>query len=199
MATEPVTAIQDKDFNRDQMLPTLPASSTDWFWRISAETLIDCIDGKFTRHFDRVVLIDCRFRYEYDGGHIDGAISLAPKSGSITDTNLLNDLFSSEPNQKRTAICLYCEFSQLRAPLVAESIRSKDRRHHMERFPALTYPWIYVLDGGYNGFFAKHVDRCVPETYIRMTDTKYRGFGEDELYRLKQTTRLKRSRNISGL
>ncbi|KAH3758695.1 hypothetical protein Pelo_9513 [Pelomyxa schiedti] len=43
---------------------------------ISPETLRDLIKGLFGAHVHKVVIFDCRFPYEYAGGHITNAINL---------------------------------------------------------------------------------------------------------------------------
>jgi M-phase inducer tyrosine phosphatase len=181
--------IEGDKLNHRQKIPTLPPMDTDSFPRITKETLLGCMDGQLGLHFDHIIIIDCRFRYEYDGGHIEGAVSLAPRFGSVVDTVVLDDLIPAKSNQGRTSICLYCEFSQYRAPLVAARIRSKDRQHDVERYPTLIYPDIYILDGGYNSFFKTYPNRCVPQAYIRMTDTAHQSVCEEELHRLRRATK----------
>ncbi|KAH7233963.1 uncharacterized protein BKA55DRAFT_523148 [Fusarium redolens] len=107
----PIMAESD-ELNHREKIPTLPLSYTDSFPRITKETLLGCIDRKLDLCFNRLIIVDCRFRYEYEGGHIDGAISLAPRFGSIVDTNFFDDLIPGKSDQGRTSICLYCEFSQ---------------------------------------------------------------------------------------
>ncbi|EGU86818.1 hypothetical protein FOXB_02665 [Fusarium oxysporum f. sp. conglutinans Fo5176] len=107
-ATQTLTMVDAERLDVPQKLPTIPANSSDNIWRITKETLVGCMDGQFDQYFDHMIIIDCRFRYEYNGGHIDGAISLAPRSGSLVDTNLLDDLISSKSHQMRTVICFYC-------------------------------------------------------------------------------------------
>ncbi|KAI3570676.1 hypothetical protein IWW34DRAFT_812273 [Fusarium oxysporum f. sp. albedinis] len=105
--TQTLTMVDAERLDVPQKLPTIPANSSDNIWRITKETLVGCMDGQFDQYFDHMIIIDCRFRYEYNGGHIDGAISLAPRSGSLVDTNLLDDLIPSKSHQMRTVICFY--------------------------------------------------------------------------------------------
>lgn len=184
----PIMAESD-ELNHREKIPTLPLSYTDSFPRITKETLLGCIDRKLDLCFDRLIIVDCRFRYEYEGGHIDGAISLAPRFGSIVDTNFFDDLIPGKSDQGRTFICLYCEFSQYRSPLVADRIRSNDRQYDIERYPALLYPDIYILDGGYNSFFNAYPERCVPQAYIQMTHPVHQRVCEEELHRLRGATK----------
>lgn len=39
---------------------------------ITPDTLTDLMAGRFEDRFDEVKIIDCRFPYEYVGGHIQG-------------------------------------------------------------------------------------------------------------------------------
>ena len=78
--------------------------------RITKETMIDVLDGKYGHCYDQSLVIDCRFEYEYKGGHIDGAINFNNKE------ELATKLFepSSAPN---TLLILHCEYSAHRAPI----------------------------------------------------------------------------------
>jgi M-phase inducer tyrosine phosphatase len=65
-------------------------------------------------------VIDCRFDYEYDGGHIPGAININTTSG--VEDFLLGErvpkpmpCMSGDEAQK-TILIFHCEFSQKRAP-----------------------------------------------------------------------------------
>ena len=79
--------------------------------RISKETMIDVLDGKFGQKFDRSLVVDCRFEYEFEGGHIDGAINYNDKE------ELANQLFEAPPSGS-TLIVFHCEYSACRAPLM---------------------------------------------------------------------------------
>ena len=57
-----------------------------------------------------VMVLDCRFKYEYDGGHIKNAININCKSA------LEQQLFGSKElteslMRKKTIIIFHCEFS----------------------------------------------------------------------------------------
>ncbi|GFP53788.1 M-phase inducer phosphatase [Trichoderma asperellum] len=53
----------------------LPDDPTDTIPRITKETMLEILDGKYSDKFAQRMVIDCRFEYEYDGGHIDGAVN----------------------------------------------------------------------------------------------------------------------------
>jgi M-phase inducer tyrosine phosphatase len=130
--------------------------------RISKETLIKILDGSFNQVYERFVIIDCRFEYEYDGGHIEGAVNFADKG------RLSSHLFNVKPVSKEVVLIFHCEFSTCRALAMAGFIRSKDRSINAEHYPQLTYPQICILDGGYGSFFKDYRSRCSPQNYVEM-------------------------------
>ena len=79
--------------------------------RITKETMIDVLDGSYDQHFDRSLIVDCRFEYEFEGGHIDGAVNHNNKE------NFANQLFDC-PSSGNTLIIFHCEYSACRAPLM---------------------------------------------------------------------------------
>jgi rhodanese-related sulfurtransferase len=99
-----------------------------------------------------VVIIDCRYQYEFAGGHIEGAVNHS------SPEEIYEYLFPSEKKikelmQKDSMIILHCEFSQCRAPTAHEWIRRRDRELNDEKYPLLFYPELYVLEYGYKGFY----------------------------------------------
>ena len=79
--------------------------------RITKETMIDVLDGKYNECYNRSIVIDCRFEYEYEGGHIEGAINVNDKE------RLVIQLFDSPPSEN-TLIIFHCEYSAHRAPIM---------------------------------------------------------------------------------
>lgn len=79
--------------------------------RITKETMIDILNGKYEGPYDQSLIVDCRFEYEYEGGHIEGAINVNSKE------ELAKQLF--EPaTSSRTLLIFHCEYSAHRAPLM---------------------------------------------------------------------------------
>lgn len=118
--------------------------------------------------YDRVVVIDCRFGYEYAGGHLPNAIN-------ITDPNELEAEFFHTPpsNGDRICIIFHCEYSQHRGPKCCRYFRKRDREiHGFNGFPNLFYPELYVMDGGYKKFHESI--HTINTTYIAMNDKRYR-------------------------
>ena len=178
-ASNALQAVMDIEEPQEPSLPHFSADDPgDTIPRISSETLVDVLDGKYSGCFDDKMIIDCRFEYEYDGGHIDGAIN-------YNDKELLAKQLFDMPMQGRTLIVLHCEYSAHRAPLMARHIRSHDRNVNAANYPRLTYPEVYILSGGYSEFFDAHRCRCYPQNYVEMSDENHQRTCERELGRLK--------------
>ncbi|OZJ02695.1 hypothetical protein BZG36_04598 [Bifiguratus adelaidae] len=149
------------------ILPCYDTNSNDPFKRISPDTLSDVLDGQYTSKYDHLYLIDCRFPYEYTGGHIDSAIN-------INDYEELEKLLlRSDGGKPNTLIIFHCEFSCMRAPRMALHLRSRDRHANLVDYPKLYYPEIYLLDGGYSRFFQSYKHRCTPQSYVGMKDAAH--------------------------
>ena len=90
----------------------IPPGEPDSLPRITDTTLIDVLNGEFSHVFDRTVVIDCRFEYEYEGGHIEGALNFCEKE------LLTKELFTSGAFTPNTLLIFHCEYSAHRAPLM---------------------------------------------------------------------------------
>ncbi|RSL66717.1 hypothetical protein CEP54_003616 [Fusarium duplospermum] len=180
-------SVMDVEEAQEPALPHfLTEDPTDQIPRITRETLVDVLDGKYCEHFDQKMVIDCRFEYEYDGGHIDGAVN-------YNDKDLLTRQLFETPMSGRVLLIFHCEYSAHRAPLMARHVRSEDRTVNAESYPKLTYPEVYILDGGYSGFFAEHRGRCYPQEYVEMSDENHQRTCEREMGRLKSRKGLSRA------
>lgn len=134
-------------------------SSNDSIKRITAETL------RFLINKTDPIIVDCRYEYEYNGGHIIGAIN-------INSINKIKEyLFSSIKNKP---VIIHCELSSERAPKMALEIRNKDRNINREKYPFLFYENLFVLEGGYKVFFKEFPFLCTPKGYIPMNKKEYR-------------------------
>lgn len=79
--------------------------------RITKNTMIDILDGKYGKKYDRSIVVDCRFEYEYKGGHIEGAINVNSKD------ELAKQLLET-PHIENTLLVFHCEYSAHRAPIM---------------------------------------------------------------------------------
>lgn len=157
--TNPNTAnVMQNDYNNDCQssgeIHRLPHhfSPKDTIRRISPQTMVDLLDGQYAHCYDRLLVIDCRYPYEYLGGHIPGAVN-------VNRPDAIDQLLLENPPDSRslhTCIVFHCEFSSQRAPRMALHVRNFDRLLNSERYPHLHYPEIYILDGGYKAFFDAH-------------------------------------------
>ncbi|KAK4167080.1 M-phase inducer phosphatase [Cladorrhinum sp. PSN259] len=176
-------SVMDVEEPHEPILPHFfPEDPSDSIPRIARSTLLDVLDGKYSEKFQHKMIIDCRFEYEYEGGHIDGAIN-------YNDKELLASHLFQTPMEGRTLVIFHCEYSAHRAPIMARHIRAEDRSVNAEHYPRLTYPEIYILDGGYSGFFEEHRERCYPQAYVEMNDAEHVNTCEREMGRLRQNRR----------
>ena len=103
-------AIMDVDDNPSLQLPHFN-SDEESLPRITKDTMIDVLDGKYGRCYDHSIVIDCRFEYEYDGGHIEGAIN-------VNDKDQLANQLLDRTSAEKTLLILHCEYSAHRAPIM---------------------------------------------------------------------------------
>lgn len=76
------------DFSMAHALPLMNGKHQD-LKSISPETLVDLMNGHYSEIIDGYAIVDCRYPYEYEGGHISGAIN-------IFSTEALIEKFFSE-------------------------------------------------------------------------------------------------------
>ncbi|GAA6037184.1 hypothetical protein JCM8097_008776 [Rhodosporidiobolus ruineniae] len=138
----------------------------DGLMRISPETLNELHCGRYRDGIKEFLVIDCRFDYEYDGGHIDGAINLSEhadiEARLLNSSNLpVPSTSDCAPRDGKTILIFHCEFSAKRAPTSAKFLRNQDRLKNFAAYPNIHYPEVYVLQGGYEAFFKAFPERCV--------------------------------------
>ena len=88
--------------------------------------------GEFEQQLSQFVIIDCRYKYEYDGGHIEGAVNFNKRS-DITKFFMAN----KEQDCSRIAIIFHCEYSKHRGPQSMKYLRDLDRTQNTYRYPHL--------------------------------------------------------------
>ncbi len=103
-------AIMDIDDIPQLQLPHF-ISDEESLPRITKGTMIDVLDGKYEQCYNAAIVVDCRFEYEFNGGHIDGAVNLNSKE------ELAKRLFDT-PLSEKTLLIFHCEYSAHRAPLM---------------------------------------------------------------------------------
>lgn len=145
-----------------------PQIAHNAFRSISGGTLCELLGSMTGEQFQKkFFLVDCRYPYEYNGGHIRHAVN-------IFDPSRVSDVFYPSEKEKFDEInskipIFYCEFSQKRGPCMAQELRRLDRARNESDYPFIHYKEIYVLDQGYKQFYDdQHIEFCEPKNYIPM-------------------------------
>ncbi|XP_047412279.1 M-phase inducer phosphatase 3 isoform X3 [Sciurus carolinensis] len=151
------------DFSKVCVLPVVSGRHQDLKY-INPETVAALLSGKFQDLIEKFYIIDCRYPYEYLGGHIQGSLNLYSQKE-------LYNFFLKKPIvpldiQKRIVIIFHCEFSSERGPRMCRSLREEDRA--LNQYPTLYYPELYILKGGYRDFFPEYMELCEPQSYCPM-------------------------------
>lgn len=106
------------DFSKEFSLPLIRGRHQD-LKSIAPTTLAMLIKGHFAHLITSFKIIDCRYPYEYDGGHISGAVNLYSKQ-QILDGLLNNQsveyLKDVNKTTQRHVLVFHCEFSSERGP-----------------------------------------------------------------------------------
>ncbi|KAK7533293.1 uncharacterized protein J3D65DRAFT_77933 [Phyllosticta citribraziliensis] len=190
-----LASIMDVDDVPQLKLPTLPSNGEpNSLPRINCSTLIDVLNGQYNEAYNETLIIDCRFEYEYEGGHIDGAVNFCERE-ALADK--LFDPYTDYDTPRKTLLVFHCEYSELRAPRMAEFIRSRDRHANEDNYPRLTYPEVYILHGGYSSFYDQFKPRCFPQNYLRMESEEHERACEAGLHKLKQRVKLSRAQTFA--
>lgn len=170
--------------------------------RINVDTLCKILDGRYSEFFNEVTIVDCRFEYEYNGGHINGAVNVSSQK-ELEEKFLNKDSMSRSKSTKsfsgkqNNLIVFHCEFSSYRGPLMASHLRTCDRNVNQDNYPHLDYPDILILEGGYKTFFDSQSHRCYPQKYVEMNDHNHKNVCEKELTRFRRD--LKKASSFNSL
>ncbi|XP_029568467.1 M-phase inducer phosphatase 2 [Salmo trutta] len=176
---------QDKeligDFTKACVLSTVEGKHQDLKY-ITPEMMVSALSGQLDHLVERTVVIDCRYPYEFEGGHIKGALNLHQEE-QVEEYLLRTPIAPLSPD-RRVLLVFHCEFSSERGPRMCRFVRERDRT--MNEYPNLHYPEIYILKGGYKEFFPHFRMQCEPQGYRPM---HHQDFKEDlRKFRLKSRT-----------
>ena len=161
------------DFQLALSLPVISGRHPD-IKSISPDTMSELLRGKFDDVIESYQILDCRYPYEFAGGHIIGAESWHTPQFVVDHIESgLHREPPAESRTKRNILIFHCEFSAERGPRAQRLLRERDRIANKDRYPALHYPEIYLLEGGYKAFFEKFPDFCIPKKYTKMIDSEY--------------------------
>ncbi|XP_045063377.1 M-phase inducer phosphatase 2 [Coregonus clupeaformis] len=169
------------DFTKPFVLSTVQGKHQDLKY-ITPEMMVSALSGQLDHLVERIMVIDCRYPYEFDGGHIKGALNLHQEE-QIEEYLLRSPIAPLSPD-RRVLLVFHCEFSSERGPRMCRFVRERDRT--MNQYPNLHYPELYILKGGYKEFFHHFQMQCEPQGYRPMD---HQDFKEDlKNFRLKSRT-----------
>lgn len=133
------------------------------------------LNGVYNDSVASFKVIDCRYPYEYEGGHIRGAVNMYMQDQILEEfVSMQKEMAQCDfSTSKRNILVFHCEFSSERGPKLSRFLRNNDRQRNSDAYPALHYPEIYLLDGGYKDFFAVYPELCEPHSYRTMVDPLY--------------------------
>ncbi|NXK69709.1 MPIP2 phosphatase, partial [Sylvietta virens] len=151
------------DFSKPHLLPTVEGKDLGLKY-ISPGTLAALLTGHFSSFIESGIVVDSRYPYEYEGGHVKGAVNL-PLQRDVEEFLLEQPIVPLDAS-KRVIIIFHCEFSVERGPKMCKFLRQMDRSRH--EYPKLHYPELYVLKGGYHEFFFQFPSHCEPQDYRPM-------------------------------
>ncbi|XP_071176385.1 M-phase inducer phosphatase 1-like [Mytilus edulis] len=138
---------------------------------ITPATINDVLNGKYNDTIGSFRIIDSRYSYEFEGGHIPGAENIHNKDDIL---ELLKHVNKSRSDGKRDIIIFHCEFSSERGPKMCRFLRNNDRELNAENYPSLYFPELYILKGGYKEFYESFKTLCTPMDYVPMLSKDHR-------------------------
>eukprot|EP00105_Crassostrea_gigas_P028768 XP_011450517.1 PREDICTED: M-phase inducer phosphatase 1 [Crassostrea gigas] len=147
-------------------LPTIPGKHPD-LKSITNQTVVDVISGKYDDTIGSFLIVDCRYPYEYNGGHVPGAIN-AHRPEDIPSILSQHQSMRTAASDKRHIVIFYCEFSSERGPRMCRNVRKADRDLNKDSYPFLNFPEIYVMHNGFKDFYETHQNLCEPLGYTPM-------------------------------
>ncbi|XP_060068550.1 M-phase inducer phosphatase-like [Ylistrum balloti] len=144
------------------ILPTIPGKHSD-LKSITPKIMADVLEGRYDDVINSYRIIDCRYPYEYEGGHIKNAENLFTRDH-------IQDILRSRKCEEgeRHILIFHCEFSSERGPKMSRFLRSQDREMNTCRYPFLNFPEVYLLHDGYKSFYQSHKEFCQPMSYKPM-------------------------------
>ncbi|EDR21909.1 M-phase inducer phosphatase, putative [Entamoeba dispar SAW760] len=135
--------------------------STKFFSRVGFKTLspYDLNQLINSSKLDELFIVDVRYPYEFNGGHVRYSMNIAT---DVTLYKELNKLFEIN-HSKKIILIAYCEFSQTRAPSLLKELRHTIGNKLID---------IFLVEGGYERIFEEYPSLC-EGGYIQMNDPRY--------------------------
>ena len=105
------------DFSKPFCLPLTDGRHQD-LKSISSETMAQLLRGDFVDSVASFKIIDCRYPYEFEGGHIRGAQNLYTQEQIVDELVKIKTEMATvkEDAPKRHILVFHCEFSSERGP-----------------------------------------------------------------------------------
>jgi rhodanese-related sulfurtransferase len=170
------------DRSKNHLLPFKRSIKHQDLFCITPDTMVNLLNGDFDNNIDKMIIIDSRYPYEYDGGHIANAQNIYTKEKLLEElfvhkvnnkNNIIDCAYKTSSPSKRVVIIFHCEFSSERGPSLLRFLRNHDRALNEHSYPKLFYPELYLLEGGYKSFYEKHKIYCEPQEYKPMLHEKH--------------------------
>jgi len=98
---------------RKSKLEVLTKTSQPELNCLCSETVAKLVSGQLNDLYELIIIVDCRFEYEFNGGHIKGALNF-PKEDDV-DKYFIKDNYYQRYGEK-LCIVFHCEFSSHRGP-----------------------------------------------------------------------------------
>lgn len=170
------------DGSKPHALPIIQGRHAD-LKCINATTLVKLLDNCFCDTIDSFTIVDCRYPYEYEGGHIIGSVNIYTKDdiqrefidpfttfsmSQSSDSSTFHPSIANSDSNSRHVLIFHCEFSSERAPKLLRHLRNKDRDINRDHYPRLMHPELYLLEGGYKAFYGQYKQYCEPQSYRPM-------------------------------
>jgi rhodanese-related sulfurtransferase len=178
-------------------LPTLPDGSHS-LKHIAWETMVQLQNGEHRDSIDDFVVVDCRFSYEFAGGHMKNAVNRMYKE-SIESLYKDARVYQDRNPLLKLAFVFHCEFSMNRGPAACQYFRELDRSHNT--YPDLSFPEMYILDGGFRKYFMQKGGEFISDRggYVSMWDKRFAKEckREQKLHRISWAKKGARKRGLS--
>jgi M-phase inducer tyrosine phosphatase len=142
-------ARQPRSFGR-AMSQGFQTKSTNEPSMIDSAGLRDLMANYRQYGFGSLIIMDARFEYEFNGGHIK-------TSWNVWGIAEMRKLYA-EFRDCHACVVFHCEFSKDRGPYLMGLFREYDRTMHA--YPDVSYPDVFLLEGGYKKFYLDCPDLC---------------------------------------
>ena len=105
------------DCSKPYALPLIQGRHQD-LKSISVDVLAQVLEGHYKDLIEECVVVDCRYPYEYNGGHIRGAKNIFSQEAILQEfiRNKKSTPTASRSDDKRHILIFHCEFSSERGP-----------------------------------------------------------------------------------